>query len=88
LMVGSILFGLLVKVRAELKAGKPLAVFKVSLIVSAIMYNFSEAAFHGANNIWLLLLLAILNVSTREPDGASSIETGHISMSTAAGRRS
>ena len=34
--------------------------FRLTIIVVAILYNYTEAAFYGINNIWILLLLAVM----------------------------
>jgi O-antigen ligase len=36
------------------------AMFSLTIIVVAILYNYTEAAFYGINNIWILLLLAVM----------------------------
>jgi O-antigen ligase len=39
------------------------AVLRLALVVVAAMYNYTEASFYGINNMWVLFLIATLNVS-------------------------
>ncbi len=39
------------------------AVLRLSLVVVAALYNYTEASFYGINNMWVLFLIATLNVS-------------------------
>jgi len=36
------------------------AMFSLTIIVVAILYNYTEAAFYGINNMWILLLLSVM----------------------------
>jgi len=60
----------------------PLGMLNLCFIVSAVLYNYTEASFYGINNIWLLLLFGITEVSgdkrsvseTVKLDGANRIK--------------
>ena len=58
-----IMLSALLKIRKQLDVDAPVAMLKLSLIVSAALYNYTEAAFYGINNLWLLLLLASIDIS-------------------------
>jgi O-antigen ligase len=53
----------LLKVRRHLNADFPPAMLRLSLIVTAALYNYTEASFYGINVIWLLTLLGIFEIS-------------------------
>jgi exopolysaccharide production protein ExoQ len=38
------------------------AILRLAFVVSAAAYNYTEASFYGINNMWVLLLLGLLNV--------------------------
>ncbi len=52
------------------------AMFSLTIVVVAILYNYTEAAFYGINNMWILLLLAVMehpgSSKTILPDTISS----------------
>jgi len=53
-----------------------LGILKLVIIVVALIYNWSEAMFHGVNNMWILLLFAILDTSgAREWSDATASAT-------------
>ena len=56
-----ILSGLL-RVRSHLKDDPAAGILRLCFIVSAVLYNYTEASFYGMNNMWMLLLLGCLEV--------------------------
>jgi O-antigen ligase len=64
-------FIVLITVTALGKAARQLAtdrsagMLRVCLILVAYLYNYTEAAFYGMNNMWLLLLVACIEVPGR-----------------------
>ena len=51
-----ILSGLL-KVRRHLSVDPAAGMLRLCLIVTAVLFNYTEASFYGVNNIWMLLLV-------------------------------
>jgi len=52
----------LFKVRKHLSDDPAGGMLRVCFIVSAVLYNYTEASFYGMNNMWMLLLLGCLEV--------------------------
>jgi O-antigen ligase len=48
------------KLKKELMAGRSFGIFLFSFLVIALIYNWTEASFHGLSLIWLTVLLAAL----------------------------
>lgn len=71
ILIGFILLSGLIKVRRQLAVNYKSAILKLCIIVSAILYNYTEASFYGINNMWPLLLLAVFEV----PEGPEAIKT-------------
>jgi exopolysaccharide production protein ExoQ len=46
---------------AQAAAEPGFSALRMAIIVAAIAYNYTEAAFYGVNNMWLLLLFSLLN---------------------------
>jgi hypothetical protein len=57
-----ILSGLL-KIRRHLFVDYHAAMLRLSFLFTAILYNITEASFYGLNNMWVLLLIAVMDVS-------------------------
>lgn len=53
----------LLRVRKHLTTDYPNAVLRLCWIVTALLYNYTEASFYGINNMWLLLLAASIDSS-------------------------
>jgi O-antigen ligase len=51
----------LLKIRRHLSFDQPAGMLRLSFLVTAILYNVTEAAFYGLNNMWMLLLLACID---------------------------
>jgi hypothetical protein len=56
-----VLSGLL-RVRRHLSEDPAGGMLRLCFIVTALLYNYSEASFYGINNMWMLLLLGCLEV--------------------------
>jgi len=64
--IGIILLSGLAKVRRHLKVDYPSAMLRLCFIVTAVLYNYTEASFYGINNMWLLTLLGIIEISNQQ----------------------
>jgi O-antigen ligase len=53
----------LAKIWSQPRGESPAAILRLSLVVVAALYNYTEASFYGINNMWVLFLVATLNVS-------------------------
>jgi exopolysaccharide production protein ExoQ len=60
--IGIIMFSGLLKARRHLNFDYPAAMLRLCFISIAVFYNYTEAAFYGINNLWLLLLFGIIEV--------------------------
>jgi O-antigen ligase len=61
--IGVIMLSALLKVRRGLDIDAPAAVLRLCLLVAAALYNYTEASFYGINNMWLLLLVASIDIA-------------------------
>ncbi len=68
LIVGSILSGLF-KLWSHLSRDYTAAILRLCFIVAVALYNYTEATFYGVSNMWLLLLLGIVDVSGARTGG-------------------
>jgi O-antigen ligase len=50
----------LLKIRRHLSLDHAAGMLRLSFLIVAILYNYTEASFHGLNNMWTLLLLACI----------------------------
>jgi O-antigen ligase len=55
----------LLKVRRHMMADHSAAMLRLSFIVVAVVYNWTESTFFGLNILWILLLVACLEVPQR-----------------------
>jgi O-antigen ligase len=78
-----IMLSALLKIRRHLRIDPAGGMLRLSFMVVAILYNYTEAAFHGLNNMWMLLLLACLEIPRH---GQRRAVDGHPSSKQAAGR--
>jgi len=53
----------LVRIHRQFSTDAPAALLRLSLVLTAVLYNITEASFYGVNNIWLLFLLATIDIS-------------------------
>jgi exopolysaccharide production protein ExoQ len=60
----------LLVLRRQLKTDYPVAILRLCLVIVALLYNYTEASFYGINNMWVLFLLASINLP-RTPVPAS-----------------
>jgi len=65
--IALIIVNALVNVRALLRKNYSLAVLKLTFILGALLYNYTEASIYGVNNMWLLLLLSAISVPDEAP---------------------
>lgn len=61
--IGAIVLSGLRKIRKHLDVDPSGAMLRLCFIVTAMLYNYTEAAFYGINNVWVLLLLGTIDVS-------------------------
>jgi exopolysaccharide production protein ExoQ len=73
--IGAIMLSGLIKVQRHMKVDYPSAILRLSFIVTAILYNYTEASFYGINNMWLLLLLGVMEVSDQQ--GTKRTDSGN-----------
>jgi O-antigen ligase len=52
----------LFKVRRHLYTDYSAAILRLCFIVTAAIYNYTEASFYGINNMWLLLLFGVMEI--------------------------
>jgi exopolysaccharide production protein ExoQ len=55
-----IMFSGILKIRRHLSLNHADGMLRLSFLAVAVMYNYTEAAFYGSNNVWMLLLLACM----------------------------
>jgi exopolysaccharide production protein ExoQ len=67
-----VLSGLL-RVRRHLNDDPAAGMLRLCFIVSAVLYNYTEASFYGMNNMWMLLLLGCLEVPRQRQPRAVDI---------------
>lgn len=53
----------LLKLQRHLKVDYPAAMLRLCFIVTAVLYNYTEASFYGVNNLWLLLIWGVVDMS-------------------------
>jgi exopolysaccharide production protein ExoQ len=68
-----ILLSGLLRVRRHLSVDPTAGILRVCFIVTAVLYNVTEASFYGMNNMWMLLLLGCLEVPRQRQPGAVDI---------------
>lgn len=64
--IGLIILKGLLNVRKHLNLDYPSAMFRLCIIVIAILYNWTEASFYGINNMWIMLLFAVIEMPMRQ----------------------
>ena len=57
-----LLLSALLDARERLNSDPSMAMLQVCFILVAALYNYTEASFYGINNMWVLLLLAVIKV--------------------------
>jgi exopolysaccharide production protein ExoQ len=61
--IGIIILSGLSKIRRHLSVDYPSAMLRLCFIVTALLFNYTEASFYGINNIWLLTLFGVIEIS-------------------------
>ena len=64
--IAVIMLTALARLHRHLRIDPPAGVLRLCLISVAALYNYTEAAFYGLNNMWILLLLACLEEPRRQ----------------------
>ncbi len=64
--IGVVLLSGVMKVRTHLKVDYPAAILRLCFITVALLYNYTEASFYGLNDMWLLTLLGVIEISVQE----------------------
>jgi O-antigen ligase len=52
----------LFRIRRQMEYAPSAALLRLALLVVAALYNYTEASFYGANNVWVLLLVACIEL--------------------------
>jgi len=68
-----ILLSGLLGVRRHLSVDPAAGILRLCFIVTAVLYNYTEASFYGMNNMWMLLLLGCLEVPRQRQPRAVDI---------------
>jgi O-antigen ligase len=66
----SIILSGLINIRKKLEENFQLAVLSLCFVLVAVLYNYTEALFHGINNVWLLTLYGLIYIP-----GGTNIES-------------
>ena len=66
--------GALINVRSQLRTNAPMATLRLSFLLVALLYNYTEASFYGINNMWVLTLVALIRVPALEALSPQVIE--------------
>jgi len=64
--IGGIIINGLIKIYRYAYLDYPSAMLRLCFVVVAIFYNYTEASFFGINNIWLLLLVGVFDISYQQ----------------------
>lgn len=57
----------------RLNKDTPIAMLQLSLILVAVVYNYTEASFYGISNVWLLTLIGLINVPNPAPGPTTNL---------------
>ena len=68
--IAAIMLTGLIRVHRHLRIDPSAGMLRLGLISVAALYNYTEAAFYGLNNMWILLLLACLEMPRRQQAGS------------------
>ena len=52
------------RLRGEMRRDRPFATLRLCFLCAAALYNYTEAAFFGITNMWIVLLLALIPAHT------------------------
>jgi O-antigen ligase len=64
----------IIRVRRMFRVNADLALFRLCLLVTAALYNYTEASFYGINNIWLLTLVACIEIEPAREAATSAVD--------------
>jgi len=65
IFVAGWIFSGLIRVYRHLGIDFPDAIFRLCLIITISMYNYTEASFYGVSNLWMLLLVVVMKVPNK-----------------------
>lgn len=60
--LGAIILSGFLKIKRQLNLDFALGMLCLCVIVSTVLYNYTEALFYGINNVWLLTLFAVIDI--------------------------
>jgi len=52
----------LLDARRQLRSNQLMATLRVTFVLAAILYNYTEASFYGISNMWILTLVALIHL--------------------------
>ena len=61
-----ILFRAFFNIRKQLSDETAFATLRLCFLSAAVLSNYTEASFYGISNIWIILLLALVDIPRRE----------------------
>ena len=64
----------LLRARRHLNDDPTAGILRLCFILSAVLYNYTEASFYGMNNMWMLLLLGCLEVPRQKQPRAVDVK--------------
>lgn len=71
--IAFIMMSALLNVRKQLDTDPSVGLLRLCILTAAALYNYTEASFYGMNNMWLLLLVASIDISgaveSQDPTG-------------------
>lgn len=76
IFIGAIILSGLLNVRRHLSIDYSSAMLRLSFIAVVVVSNYTEASFYGINNLWLLLLLGVIEIP-----GQSTVKDATVPMS-------
>jgi O-antigen ligase len=75
--IAMLMVATLVRIRAHLRLDAPVALLRLCFILTSLLYNYTEASFYGINNMWVLTLVAWIQLPsyTQQPALANAPAT-------------
>jgi O-antigen ligase len=64
--IGMIMLSGLLKVRRQFNVDYPWAMLRLCFILTAALYNYTEASLYGMSNVWVLLLVSCIEIPEQE----------------------
>ncbi len=65
------------KIKRQLTADSPFALFKLMFLVVIAVYNWTEATFFGVNNIWLMMFVVITDMQGQQRESVVRAGDGY-----------